>query len=93
MKRGPSGRYESVNTSGEPVRAFVPFPLPPEPPLNLMRRSQTLLERATLAIGRLERVKQLQVSVKQERLEPTHRPFVPHREKSAGDAGSAPDCA
>lgn len=33
MKRGLSGRHEVVSVAGERVRAFVPNPLPPEPPL------------------------------------------------------------
>ncbi len=41
---------------GEPVRAFVPRPLPPEPPLDLTGDRQRLLERATLALGRLDSI-------------------------------------
>ena len=33
MKRELQGRYEIVTTTGEKVRAFVPAPLPPVPPL------------------------------------------------------------
>jgi Fic family protein len=54
MKRGPSGRYEISNTSGEQVRAFIPHDLPPKPPLDLADTHQRLLERATLALGRLD---------------------------------------
>ena len=54
MKRGPSGRYEISNTSGEQIRAFIPHDLPPEPPLDLADTHQRLLERATLALGRLD---------------------------------------
>ena len=54
MKRGPSGRYEISNVSGEQVRAFIPHDLPPEPPLDLADTHQRLLERATLALGRLD---------------------------------------
>ncbi len=35
MHRGPSGRYELTVTAGERVDAFVPAPLPPDPPLVL----------------------------------------------------------
>jgi len=36
MKREHTGQYRVVSTvGGEAVRAFVPAPLPPEPPLRL----------------------------------------------------------
>ena len=35
MRRGQIGRYGSTSASGEPVRAFVPPPLPPDPDLVL----------------------------------------------------------
>nr|WP_207956082.1 Fic family protein [Rubrobacter marinus] len=41
---------------GEAVRAFVPAPLPPDPPLELLGERQRLLERALLACGRLDGV-------------------------------------
>ncbi|MBM4289627.1 MAG: hypothetical protein FJ135_16060 [Deltaproteobacteria bacterium] len=56
MKRGMTGRYETTSTGGEQVRAFVPQPLPPDPPLNLPPRRQKLIERATLALGRLDSI-------------------------------------
>ena len=31
MKRGLQGRYETVSTVGETVKAFIPNPLPPFP--------------------------------------------------------------
>ncbi len=54
MQRGPSGNYESTLTGGEPVRAFLPSDLPPEPPVELTPARQKLLERALLACGRLD---------------------------------------
>lgn len=42
-----------TTTAGEAVRAFVPHPLPPSPPLDLLPL-QPLLERALLAVGRLD---------------------------------------
>ncbi|MFO3796605.1 MAG: Fic family protein [Anaerolineales bacterium] len=54
MRRGPTGRYEITQAAGETIRAFVPSPLPPEPPLQLTAERQQLLERATLALGRLD---------------------------------------
>ncbi len=41
---------------GETVRAFVPAPLPPDPPLEFSGARQRLLERALLACGRLDGV-------------------------------------
>ena len=56
MQRGLTGQYEVTAVGGEQVRAFVPSPLPPEPPLELSHARQTLLERATLALGRLDSI-------------------------------------
>ena len=54
MHRGTTGRYEVTTTAGEAVRAFVPAPLPPVPPLELNAPHQRLHERALLACGRLD---------------------------------------
>src|SRR5438093_3236275 len=54
MKRGLTGRYQVTKTGGEPVRAFVPRPLPPEPPLQLDGPLPVLQEQALLALGRLD---------------------------------------
>jgi hypothetical protein len=59
MDRNATGSYETTATGGETVRAFVPIPLPPEPPLDLSGNRQRLLERATLALGRLDSVSTL----------------------------------
>jgi Fic family protein len=56
MQRGPTGRYEATTTAGETVRAFVPAPLPPVPPLDLAGARQRQLEQALLACGRLDAV-------------------------------------
>jgi Fic family protein len=56
VKRGEAGRTESVAVGGESVRAFIPAPLPPTPPLELHGPLQPLLEAAVLAIGRLDGV-------------------------------------
>ena len=53
MKRGVTGRYEVTATGGERVRAFVPAPLPPDPPLDLAPLHGRL-EAALLALGRLD---------------------------------------
>jgi len=59
MERGITGRYEISGVAGEQVRAFVPHPLPPDPPLVLDNARQVLLERATLALGRLDSISTL----------------------------------
>src|SRR5688572_4621434 len=58
MKRGQSGKYEMTAVGGETVRAFIPNPLPPQPPL-VMDGLQPLLEAAVLALGRLDGVSTL----------------------------------
>lgn len=54
MQRGPTGTYFPVSSAGEKVRAFVPHPLPPDPPLELDGDLGTLLDNASTAIGRLD---------------------------------------
>lgn len=56
MHRDAVGTYISSVAGGETVHAFVPAPLPPNPPLDLGGTHQTLLERATLALGRLDSI-------------------------------------
>lgn len=56
MQRGSTGYYQVTSVGGEQVRSFVPHPLPPNPPLEISYTRQRLLERATLAIGRLDSV-------------------------------------
>ncbi len=53
------GRYEVTVAEGEQVRAFIPAPLPPRPPLNLEGDLLRSLEAAGLALGRLEGANQL----------------------------------
>jgi Fic family protein len=59
MKRGPTGRLEPQTLRGETVRSFVPHPLPPDPPLVLAGPVQATLERALLAVGRLDSISTL----------------------------------
>jgi Fic family protein len=59
MKRGATGRYERVSAGGEEVRAFLPHPLPPDPPVVLAGELERPLERAVLALGRLDGVSTL----------------------------------
>lgn len=57
MKRGPTGRYITTSTLGdERVRAFVPHPLPPKPPLSIDSALRDRLDAALLAVGRLDSV-------------------------------------
>lgn len=56
MKRGAIGEYQEITAGGETYRAFAPAPLPPEPPLDLSHERQRKLERATLALGRLDSI-------------------------------------
>ena len=56
MKRKVTGSYVTANVAGEQIRAFIPHPLPPNPSLELNDQRQRLLERATLALGRLDSI-------------------------------------
>ena len=56
MKRGRIGYYVTSGVSGETVRAFVPEPLPPSEAIVLDAPRQRLLERATLALGKLDSI-------------------------------------
>ena len=59
MRRGLTGRHEVTTTVGERVEAFVPEALPPRPPLDLSGDLNVLVERAALALGRLDSVSML----------------------------------
>ncbi|MFZ9855288.1 MAG: Fic family protein [Limisphaerales bacterium] len=59
MIRNSTGDFHIDLTGGEKVRAFVPFPLPPVPPLEVSGSRQLRLEKATLAIGRLDSISTL----------------------------------
>ena len=59
MIRNATGHYFTTTTAGESVRAFVPYALPPNPPLEITGQRQLLLERATLAVGRLDSISTL----------------------------------
>jgi len=55
VRRGLTGHYIPISSAGaEKCRAFLPHPLPPDPPLQLDFHIQDLLERATLALGRFD---------------------------------------
>lgn len=52
-KRVVTGRYETTWFGDEAVRAFVPMPLPPDPPLDFAAVIEKL-ERATVSLGALK---------------------------------------
>jgi Fic family protein len=52
--RGPSGHYLASTVGGETVRAFLPHPLPPIPPVVWSASLQAQIQKATLAVGRLD---------------------------------------
>ena len=51
MNRGLQGRLVPRTTASEGFEAFVPFALPPHPPMNV---DLDLLEKANRAVGRLD---------------------------------------
>ena len=59
MQRGLTGRYEVTNTGDETVNAFLPDPLPPKPPLAWDGKLLRALEKANIAVGRLDGIKSL----------------------------------
>jgi Fic family protein len=56
VKRAKSGRYATISTVGEKVKAFIPDTLPPCPALNTTGRVQDLIDNALVALGRLDSV-------------------------------------
>src|SRR5260221_13225856 len=62
MKGTRFGRFVSAVAGGEQVRAFVPPPLPPKPPIELAHRL-SLYDTARGALGRLDGVTAILPSV------------------------------
>ena len=56
MQRESTGTYQTTIGGGEPVRAFVPHPLPPTPQITPRETLGHLLEQAATALGRLDAV-------------------------------------
>ena len=56
MKRTNTGQYVTSTAAGEVVQAFVPDPLPPAPPIELGHALGDRLDRAHIALGRLDGV-------------------------------------
>jgi Fic family protein len=59
MKRDIQGHYVTVTAGGEAVRAFVPSPLPPNPPIDWTPTLRSKFDQALLALGRLDSVSTL----------------------------------
>jgi Fic family protein len=59
MKRALQGHYETVSTVGETVRAFVPSPLPPAPPVDWTPELRDKFDQALVSLGRLDSVSTL----------------------------------
>ena len=56
MKR-KTGEYITISrVGGEECRAFVPYPLPPKPPLQIDYDLQDLIDHALLALGNLNSI-------------------------------------
>lgn len=56
MHRPTPGRYVNVSTAGEAFEAFVPAPLPPEPPLDWYPDLRRRFDDTLLALGRLDAI-------------------------------------
>lgn len=57
MERGLAGDYRvTSHPGGELVRSFVPLPLPPSPPLDIDGELRERLDRALIALGRLDSI-------------------------------------
>ncbi len=59
MKRDLQGHYVTVSTAGEKAQAFVPAPLPPNPPVAWTPELHNKFDKALLALGRLDSVSSL----------------------------------
>jgi len=56
MRRKATGSHEATSIGGEKIRAFIPDPLPPSPPLDLDAHAREALDRALVSLGRLDGV-------------------------------------
>jgi Fic family protein len=56
MKRNLQGHYVTISTVGETARAFVPYPLPPNPSLDWKSELHSKFDQALLALGRLDSI-------------------------------------
>ncbi len=56
MDRGLTGEFIIRKTGDETVKAFLPFPLPPDPPLEITADLRNSLDQALLSLGRLDSI-------------------------------------
>ena len=56
---GRAGNWVKQGTGSSSYRAFIPRPLPPDPPVAVDEHLQRLLEIASLALGRLDGIGRL----------------------------------
>ncbi len=60
MKRGLTGKHLTISTAGdETCRAFLPDPLPPEPSIEVDQGLRESMDKALIALGRLDSVSSL----------------------------------
>jgi len=59
MKRNLQGKYVTISTVGEKAQAFVPTPLPPNPPIEWTPELRSKFDQALLSLGRLDSVSTL----------------------------------
>lgn len=59
MERGLTGYYTPSVAGGINCQAFVPAPLPPQPPLEITGKLQQRMEEALLSLGRLDAITSL----------------------------------
>ena len=56
MQRPLQGRYVTISTVGETAQAFVPAPLPPDPPICWAPDLRAKFDQALLGLGQLDGV-------------------------------------
>ncbi len=59
MERESTGTWLEMNSGDESYKAFIPFPLPPDPPVSLDEKLSEMMEQALLSLGRLDSVTML----------------------------------
>ena len=59
MKRGLQGRFLVTSTRDEMVKAFIPNPLPPNPPISWNAALHDKFDRALIELGRLDSISTL----------------------------------